>query len=357
MRYYTEIFTAKEINQFTNNAELVSFQETDTEAISYRYLVGKINPGDRLLVNTTAVKLNLGTGGYHFVISNLSSKTPVYMDDGKSHVMKMKYTPLQLAVPFLEENTGYKNVENERVNSQVLVTTLHSQISPLLAVFKKLAPEKTISLVIEDSAALPIYFSKTIPRLKQFDNLKAVITAGNAFGGDYEAINIYSSLIFASRVLKTEVIIVSLGPGVSGTSTDYGTSALFATDALNAAYSIGENKPIFVLRMSESDNRKRHLGVSHHSFSVLKRTLAEVRVITPNINDISDKIPKINRQLQNIRYENVEFFKVNTSDYFKILYDYRELMNTMGRQLNEDKLFFKACIAPAIYISENILNE
>ena len=41
-------------------------------AYNYPKITGNINVGDEVLLNTTAVELSLGTGGYHFVIANLN---------------------------------------------------------------------------------------------------------------------------------------------------------------------------------------------------------------------------------------------------------------------------------------------
>ena len=42
-------------------------------AYNYPKITGHINIGDEVLLNTTAVELSLGTGGYHFVIANLNN--------------------------------------------------------------------------------------------------------------------------------------------------------------------------------------------------------------------------------------------------------------------------------------------
>lgn len=42
-------------------------------AVNYPALSGVVSVGDQVVVNTTAVDLGLGTGGVHFVISNLSA--------------------------------------------------------------------------------------------------------------------------------------------------------------------------------------------------------------------------------------------------------------------------------------------
>lgn len=42
------------------------------KAYNFPHLMGTVKVGDRVLLNTTAVELALGTGGYHFVVANLS---------------------------------------------------------------------------------------------------------------------------------------------------------------------------------------------------------------------------------------------------------------------------------------------
>ena len=48
---------------------------------------------DRVVVNTTAVELGLGTGGWHFVHWNLSIDG--WDSPGPGHIMKLRYTSLQ----------------------------------------------------------------------------------------------------------------------------------------------------------------------------------------------------------------------------------------------------------------------
>ena len=38
-------------------------------AVAFTDLVGPLEPGDRVLLNTTAVALGLGTGGFHLVVA------------------------------------------------------------------------------------------------------------------------------------------------------------------------------------------------------------------------------------------------------------------------------------------------
>src|SRR5680860_100999 len=56
-------------------------------------LTGAVTPGDRVVVNTTAVELGLGTGGWHVVHWNLSRET--WSEQGPGHILKARYTSLQ----------------------------------------------------------------------------------------------------------------------------------------------------------------------------------------------------------------------------------------------------------------------
>ena len=73
---------------------IVTIEGAGYDCINYNLLTGQVMEGDKLLVNTTAVDLSLGSGGYHFVIANLS--TGSRQDLGKGHIMKLRYTPVQL---------------------------------------------------------------------------------------------------------------------------------------------------------------------------------------------------------------------------------------------------------------------
>ena len=65
-------------------------------ALAYPALTGCPQPGDRVLVNTTALDLGLGTGGYALVVAVPDRLPP----DPKlaGHLVKARYTPLQATV-------------------------------------------------------------------------------------------------------------------------------------------------------------------------------------------------------------------------------------------------------------------
>ena len=64
-------------------------------------LTGDVAPGDRVIVNTTAVDLGLGTGGWHVVHWNLERTE--WHERGPGHVLKGRYTSLQTDVGSAEE--------------------------------------------------------------------------------------------------------------------------------------------------------------------------------------------------------------------------------------------------------------
>jgi hypothetical protein len=65
-------------------------------ALAYPALVGDPEPGDRVVLNTTAVSLGLGTGGYHLVVA-IPDRPPADRP-GPGHLVKARYTPSQATV-------------------------------------------------------------------------------------------------------------------------------------------------------------------------------------------------------------------------------------------------------------------
>src|SRR5215470_20003161 len=67
-------------------------------------LTGDVAEGDAVVVNTTAVELGLGTGGWHVVHWNLARDT--WSERGPGHVIKGRYTSLQADVGSAEEHAA-----------------------------------------------------------------------------------------------------------------------------------------------------------------------------------------------------------------------------------------------------------
>ena len=144
-------------------------------------------------------------------------------------------------------------------------------------------PEARVAYVMTDSAALPLAYSRLVQALREQGLLDVTVTAGQAFGGDLEAVNLYSALVTAAVAGKADIIIAGQGPGNVGTGTALGFGGVEQAMLLNAAAAL-EGLPIAVPRISFADPRARHLGLSHHTLTVLGRlTLAPAILPLPAV--------------------------------------------------------------------------
>lgn len=228
-------------------------------------LIGPVAVGDRVVVNTTAVELGLGTGGWHVVHWNLSRDS--WSEAGAGHVMKLRYTPVQVDAGAVEERADY--VEPEGLGGMpVVACALHSQVACVAVVFKHLRPSARLVYVMTDAGALPLALSDLVASLCSAGLLDATVTSGQAFGGDFEAVNLLSALGVARSAGGAAAVIVATGPGVVGTGTKHGFSGLEVAGIVDAAGILG-GRAVVALRYSDADPRPRHQGVSHHSTTAL----------------------------------------------------------------------------------------
>jgi Protein of unknown function (DUF3866) len=234
-------------------------------------LTGPVMVGDRIVVNTTAVELGLGTGGWHVVHWNLARDQ--WSRPGAGHILKARYTSLQADVGSAEEHApGLADVESVD-GMPVVVAGLHSQLPAVAAAFKDAAakegqPEARLVYVMTDGAGLPLAMSDLVAALRGRGLLDATITCGHAFGGDREAVSLFSALAVARHLSRADAVVVAMGPGVVGTGTRLGFSGIEVGPALDAAAAVG-GAPLACLRASFADPRPRHQGLSHHSATAL----------------------------------------------------------------------------------------
>lgn len=263
-------------------------------ALNYPQISGEVKPGDRVLVNTMAVRVGLGTGGHHFVVAILGEAAAGRPEGARAgreagHIMKLRYTPVQLrclsveepASPYRDQIEAFRTLEE----MPVVVAPLHSMIAPIAAAVKAATEGRArIAYLMTDTAALPLAFSRLVQQLKEAGLIDSTITVGQAFGGDYEAVNVYTGLIAAQQVGEAQVAIVCQGPGNVGTGTEYGFGATYQGEVLNAAKILG-GIPIAALRISFADPRPRHQGVSQQSLTVLSKiALLSAVVAVPQLD-------------------------------------------------------------------------
>src|SRR5688500_12024223 len=117
-------------------------------------LTGPVAVGDRVVCNTTAVELGLGTGGWHVVHWNLARDS--WSEPGPGHIMKLRYTSLQTDAGAGEED--HPDVPASLDGTPVVVCTVHSQVPCVVVAAHAVRPEARIAYVMTDGAALPLAF-------------------------------------------------------------------------------------------------------------------------------------------------------------------------------------------------------
>lgn len=231
-------------------------------------LTGPVAVGDRVVVNTTAVDLGLGTGGWHVVHWNLARDE--WSAPGPGHVMKLRYTSLQADTGCAEEvEAGLLAEADDLEGMPVVACGLHSQVPCVAAAFRATAPGARLVYVMTDGAALPAALSDLVAAMRAGGLVAATVTAGHAFGGDLEAVGVPSALLVARLVARADAVVVGMGPGVVGTATRLGFSAMEVGPVLDTTALLG-GRPVACLRVSLADPRLRHQGVSHHTRTALR---------------------------------------------------------------------------------------
>ncbi|HEY3373882.1 MAG TPA: DUF3866 family protein [Candidatus Aquicultor sp.] len=329
---------------------VVDIEGLKAKAICYTSLLGDINSGDEVVVNTTAVDLDLGTGGYHFVVWNLAKESLVSGTGG--HIMKLRYTPMQLKCRAAEEESSpYYNALKQVVSIDempVIIGTLHSQLPAAAAVLKELRPELKVAYIMTDGAALPLALSNIVAELKQSRLIDMTITAGHAFGGDIEAINIYSALAAARHAARADVAIVAMGPGIVGSNTRLGFTGIEQGQIINAVNSL-KGRAVAIPRISFQDMRERHYGISHHTITAL--TLAAMSPSAVTIPTMTgEREVTIQRQLSESGLEPLHRVeRIDAGLTLDILKKRGLAPTTMGRTVEDEPEFFMAAGAAAIY--------
>jgi len=339
-------------------------------ALNYPQLLGAVEEGEVVLLNTTAVRSGLGTGGYHFVMRRSEQDAPPtglsaeqgpeaanLRAKGAGHIVKLRYTPVQFRCLAVEEQgSPYREaIEScdDLEEMPVVVAALHSQVAPAAAAVKALAPGARIAYVMTDTAALPLGFSRLVPELKEAGLLDSTITVGQAFGGDYEAINVFTGLLAARAVAGAQVAIVAQGPGNVGTETEWGFGSISQGDQINAAAAVG-GFPIAVPRISFADPRSRHRGVSRQSLVVLSR-VALVSAVVSIPEMAPERLELVRRQLDEEGVtERHEVLLARGEAGVNLLKERGVGVTTMGRGLDEDPEFFLTAGAAGAIAAEKL---
>ena len=318
-------------------------------ALVYSALTGRVAVGDSVVVNTCAVEMGLGTGGVDFVVEATAGDVDV---ESPGHILKLRYTPLQLPVLAAEapESSDHQALQefHSLETAPVVCAELHSQLPAIAAAAKwETGGTARVVYVMTDSAALPLAFSRLVPMLKERGLLDATVTAGQAFGGDHEAVNLYSALAVARVAARADIIVVCQGPGNTGTDTPLGFSGIDQGVALNAAAAL-DGTAIAVVRLSFADPRPRHVGISHHTRTVLERiALCPALVPVPRLAEPQRYWLRQTLEESELT-ERHEFITVDAEVGLNALIDTGIQVTTMGRGIDEERAFFLSAAAAGL---------
>ena len=319
----------------------------EVRALAYPSVVGTPEVGDDVLLNTTAWAQRLGTGGYALVVAIPDRLPPD--PDGVGHLVKARYTPLQVAVTGVDEQETEHHTAiadaDDLGGMPVVVADLHSALPAVLIGILATDPDLRVAYVMTDGGALVAGFSRTLHGLRP--SLAGVVTVGQAFGGDLEAVTLHTGLLAARHVLEADVAVVTQGPGNLGTGTPWGFSGVAAGEACNAVSVLG-GEPIGALRISEADQRPRHRGVSHHSLTAFGRVaLAGVTLVAPR--GLSSELGgQVDEDLAS-QPERNKVVWIDTGGLDEALRLSPVPLTTMGRGLDEERAYFLAAAAAGRY--------
>jgi len=296
-------------------------------------LLGEMREGDEVVVNVAALDLNLGSGGFDVVHVNLTRGLDGGGGEGDAHVMKLNYTSLQHPVEPAERRDS-----NPRSSASCLVLPLHGHLAPAAWAISQASPGLRVGYVQTGGGALPGSLSRDVADLLERGLLAGHVTAAPAYGGEREALSVVGALDTAGE-LGWDAALVGPGPGIIGSETAYGHGGMAALDSAHAALSLGL-PTVLSPRLSSSDPRDRHRGLSHHTKSVLGLCLDPVDVVLPEgAEALEDELAATEHRFH-VAAADLEGYAASGLP-----------RRTMGRDLEEDPLFFAAPLAAGTFLA------
>jgi hypothetical protein len=290
--------------------------------------------GDEVIVNVEALDLGLGSGGIDIVHVNLS-RGLAGEGAGGAEVIKLNYTSIQHPVAPVERSEQEVSADGE-AGLPVLVIPLHGHLAPAAWAAGRAAPGLRIGYVQTAGGALPGRISRDVVQLRSLGILCGHVTAAPTYGGELEALSVTGALDAAAHRLRWGAAIVGPGPGIIGSATHYGHGGMEALD--NAHAGLGLGLPTLLSpRLSEADPRPRHRGVSHHTATVMGLLLGGVEVPVPAGAEGAETTL---RALAGERHLVCDY-DADVAGYASSGLPTR----TMGRELEEDRIFFAAAVA------------
>jgi Protein of unknown function (DUF3866) len=250
------------VTAVVSRAEGLTRLEVDgVPCVAYPRMTGPVALGDDVLVNVQARALELGSGGFDVLYANMTRGLELPADTG-AHVMKLPYTPAQVAARHAEEE---RDLPETLDGLPVVCCSLHSQVAPVCA---GIGGDRRVAYVQIPGGALPVSLSDTLRELRGRDLVETTVAVDACVDGGVQCVSIASALLWCAAE-GFDAVVCAVGPGVVGTGSSFGHGGLAAASAAHAAHALG-GAPILAVRTSQGDPRERHRGVSHHVGDILR---------------------------------------------------------------------------------------
>ncbi len=243
-------------------------------AIADVALVGSAQVGDEVIVNVEALDLALGSGGFDIVHVNLTRGLDAAGEPG-ANVMKLNYTSLQHAVAPVEDARlaaapraprGRAGAARAACRGGVGLRAGRSRRAPRLCANKRRSAAGRALAHGAHAARAGI--------ARRASHSRRSIWRGGR--GDHDGGRTAPRL----RGLDWDAAVCGPGPGIVGSSSVLGHGGMAALDSAHVSLALG-CRTLLVARMSTSDDRERHRGISHHTLTVLDLLLDPVTVALP----------------------------------------------------------------------------
>jgi hypothetical protein len=298
-------------------------------------LVGPSQMGDDVIVNVAALDLELDSGGFDIVHANLTRGLDGAGTPG-ADVMKLNYTSLQHAVVPVEASAPAGVPLILPTGAPVAICVLHGQLAPLAWAFGRAAPGARLGFVQTTGGALPGALSETVRLLRRRGLLAAHLTAGQAFGGEGDAVTTAGALQHGFAERYWHAAVCGPGPGVLGSATALGHAGMVALESAHTVAALG-CQVVICPRRSSADPRPRHHGTSHHTRMMLELALV------PFVVAYAGERPRAGLGRHEWRPGEADLDGYAASGL---------PARTMGRSLEEDPDFFAAALAAGTLLAQ-----
>ena len=228
-----------------------------TPALAYVPLVGAPEPGDRAVLNTTALRLVWVPAGTRLSLLCPIGYRPTHrvQDISSKPATPRPRPPCWVLTSRIRRITRQSRRRRRWTACRLwwpICTRPCRRSSPARCSIGR-APASPY--VLTDGGALPLWYSHTLADLRGL--LCGTVSTGQAFGGDLEAVTVHTGLAGGSSCSHCGHRSCCSGTGQSGDQHPVGFSGVAAGEVVNAVGVLG-GRPVGALRISDADPRERH---------------------------------------------------------------------------------------------------